>query len=84
MCRLTVKDGKFAMHIVKGEGKTPETWEECGWDKPAPQLSGLKVELADTERFAQNVMGQHYIISYGDNVKKIVGFCKTLGIETIL
>ncbi len=83
MCRLTVKDGKFAMHIVKGNGKTPETWEECGWDKPAPQLSGLKVELADTEAFAQNVMGQHYIISYGDNVKLIKEYCKLNGIEII-
>ncbi|MBQ0099276.1 MAG: hypothetical protein KBS91_01860, partial [Firmicutes bacterium] len=83
MCRLTVDNGKFTMHIVKGNGKTPEMWEECGWDKPAPQLSGLKVELENVEDFTQNVMGQHYIISYGDNVKLIKEFCKLNGIDVI-
>lgn len=83
MCRLSCYNGKFTMHIVKGNGKTPETWEECGWDKPAPQLAGLKVELKDTEDFADKVLGQHYIISYGDNVKQIKEYCKMNGIETI-
>ncbi len=83
MCRLTVDNGKYTMHIVKGNGVTPESWEECGWDKPAPQLPSLKVELDDTEKFTQNVMGQHYIISYGDNVKSIVEFCKLNGIEIL-
>lgn len=81
MCRLSCYNGKFTMHIVKGNGKTPETWEECGWDKPAPQLAGLKVELNDTEDFANKVLGQHYIISYGDNVKQIAEYCKMNGIE---
>lgn len=83
MCRLTAKDGKFVMHMVTGDGKTPDTWEECGWDKPAPQLSGLKVELNDVEKFAQNVMGQHYIISYGNNTELIKEFCKIANIEVI-
>ena len=69
------------MHVVKGNGVTPETWEECGWDKPAPQLAGLKVELNDTEDFANKVLGQHYIISYGDNVKAISEYCKMNDIE---
>ena len=80
MCRLACYNGKFTMHIVKGVGKTPETWEECGWDKPAPQLPGLKIELDDTEDFANKVLGQHYIISYGDNVKTITEYCKMNGI----
>ena len=83
MCRLSCYNGKFTMHVVKGNGKTPETWEECGWDKPAPQLAGLKVELTDTEDFANKVLGQHYIISYGDNVKLISEYCKMNGIEII-
>ena len=83
MCRLTLTDGKYYLHMVTGEGTTPETWEECGWDKPAPQLAGLKVLLKDTEHFAQNVMGQHYIISYGDNSKIIKDFCALAGIEII-
>lgn len=83
MARLTFTDGKYYLHMVKGEGKTPETWEECGWDKPAPQLSGLKVLLEDTEKFAENVMGQHYIISYGDNTEVLREYCKLCGIEII-
>lgn len=83
MCRLTYTDGKYYMHAVKGEGVTPESWEECGWDKPAPQLPSLKVKLDDTETFAQNIMGQHYIISYGDNMLLIKEFCNLCGIEVI-
>ena len=83
MARLTITDGKFVMHVVKGNGVTPESWEECGWDRPAPQLASLKVELEKVEDFTQNVMGQHYIISYGDNVALIKDFCKALKIEVI-
>lgn len=83
MARLTFTDGKYYMHIVKGVGVTPETWEECGWDKPAPQLSGLKILLDDTPQFAENVMGQHYIISYGDNRELLYEYCKLSGIEII-
>ncbi len=35
----------------------------------------------DTEDFAQNVMCQHYIISYGDNTEKIKNLCSILGVE---
>jgi L-fucose isomerase-like protein len=83
MCRLTTIDGKYVMHLVKGEGVTPESWEECGWDKPAPQLPSLKVKLSSVEDFTQNVMGQHYIISYGDNVKLIKEYCQIAGIEIL-
>ncbi len=83
MCRLTTIDGKYYMHMVVGEGVTPESWEECGWDKPAPQLPSLKIKLADVEHFTDNVMCQHYIISYGDNSKIIAEFCKLHGIDLI-
>lgn len=83
MCRLTTIDKKYVMHLVKGEGVTPESWEECGWDKPAPQLPSLKVKLNSVEDFTQNVMGQHYIISYGDNVKLIKEYCQIAGIEIL-
>ena len=71
------------MHMVKGEGITPRKWEECGWTQPAPQLPGLEILLEDTEKFAQNVMCQHYIISYGDNTEIIKNLCDILGIEII-
>lgn len=83
MCRLTFTGGKYYMHMVKGVGEAPPKWEECGWAQPAPQLPGLKIKLDDAERFTQNVMGQHYIISYGDNTEVIGYLCKILGIEII-
>jgi len=83
MCRLFTDKGKYYMHMVKGEGITPRKWEECGWTQPAPQLPGLEILLDDTEKFAQNVMCQHYIISYGDNTEKIKNLCDILGIEVI-
>ena len=83
MCRLTCVDGEYYMHMVKGEGKTPMKWEEAGWTQPAPQLPGLRIELDDVPDFAENVMCQHYIISYGDNTELIENLCDILGIEII-
>ncbi len=83
MCRLTCVDGAYYMHMVKGNGKTPPKWEEAGWTQPAPQLPGLEIELDDVPAFADNVMCQHYVISYGDNREIITGLCDILGIEII-
>ena len=83
MCRLTCIDGEYYMHMVKGFGKTPMKWEEAGWTQPAPQLPGLEIELDDVPAFADNVMCQHYIISYGDNTGLISDLCSILGIEVI-
>ncbi len=83
MARLCYIDGKYYMHLLKGEGKRPPKWEECGWTQPAPQLPGLEIFLDDVEKFADNVMCQHYIISYGDNREKIKDLCKILGIGII-
>lgn len=83
MCRLATENGKYVMHMVVGEGKNPGKWEEAGWAQPAPQLPALKVLLGDTEDFAEKVMGQHYIISYGDNSEIIKEFCAIAGIEVI-
>ena len=83
MCRLFYDDGKYYMHMVKGEGITPRKWEEAGWTQPAPQLPGLEILLDDVESFTQNVMCQHYIISYGDNTEKIKNLCDILGIEML-
>ena len=83
MSRLTYKDGKYVMQIIRGLGKTPPKWEECGWDKPAPQLSALEIEIPDVERFADNVACQHYIITFGDNRAAIRDLCRILGIDVV-
>lgn len=83
MCRLFMEDGKYCMHLVTGTGVTPGKWEEAGWTQPAPQLPGLEILLEDVESFTQNIMCQHYIISYGDNTAKIRNLCDILGIAVI-
>ena len=83
MSRLVYKDGKYTMHVILGNGKTPPKWEECGWDQPAPQLSALEIEIPDVENFAQNVACQHYIITYGDNRAQIADLCGMLGIDVM-
>ena len=83
MCRLTWEGDEYTMHMVKGEGVNPGKWEEAGWAQPAPQLPALKVKLSNVVDFTDKVMGQHYIISYGDNTKLIKEFCQIAGIEVI-
>lgn len=83
LCRLFMESGKYYMHMVTGTGITPRKWEEAGWTQPAPQLPGLEILLSDVEAFTQNVMCQHYIISYGDNREKIRNLCNILGITVI-
>lgn len=83
MCRLTWEGDEYTMHMVKGEGVNPGKWEEAGWAQPAPQLPALKVKLSDVVDFTDKVMGQHYIISYGDNTKLIKEFCQIAGIKII-
>ena len=69
--------------MAMGHGVTPRRWEEAGWTQPAPQLPGLEIVLDDAEDFAEKVMCQHYIISYGDNTKEIGMICDLLGIKII-
>jgi len=83
LCRLVYDDGIYYMHMVTGDGITPRKWEEAGWTQPAPQLPGLEIIMDDVERFTQNVMCQHYIVSYGDNTELIANLCDILGIEII-
>ena len=70
---------------MRGEAKTPETWEEAGWAPPAPQLPSLEVFFEDgcSENFIQNVMSQHYIVTYGDNIELIENFAKINGLRVI-
>ena len=80
--RLAQSGGKLLLHVCRGEAKTPETWEEAGWAPPAPQLPSLEVFLENgAGNFLKDVMGQHYIVTYGDNTALIREFCAVTGIE---
>ncbi len=84
LCRLTYTRGRYAMHIAMGTARKPEKWEEAGWAPPAPQLPSLEVIFDfPVENFIQQVMGQHYIMSYGDNRAVLHALCEVLKIEVI-
>jgi L-fucose isomerase-like protein len=84
LCRLASHAGHYTLHIVLGNAVTPRAWEEAGWAQPAPQLPGLQITLdGGMEEFSQNVMGQHYILSYGDNTAVFRDFCKLTKIDVL-
>jgi L-fucose isomerase-like protein len=85
LCRLGTGGDKFQLHVVVGDATSPRPWEEAGWDAPAPQLPSLEVELKNTtvDDFAQHVLGQHYILAYGDHRETLSVFCRFAGIEAV-
>ena len=83
LVRLCNTADQYTMHIVTGEAKL-KSWEEAGWDQPAPQLPSLEIFLdSPVENFAQNISGQHYIIAYGDCSKALNDFCFLKNINII-
>jgi L-fucose isomerase-like protein len=84
IARLTYTGDWYVMHLATGEAHAPPKWEEAGWEPPAPQLPSLRVTLdAPIDNFVQNVMGQHYILSYGDNTEAFRDLCGLLGVTVI-
>ncbi len=83
LARLSNTGDQYTMHICTGEGKL-KSWEEAGWDYPAPQLPSLEIFLdSPVEDFAQNISGQHYIIAYGDHLQAIKDFCFLKDIKVV-
>jgi hypothetical protein len=73
------------MHVAHGNAVRPETWEEAGWAPPAPQLPSIEVKFDfPADDFLANVMGQHYIVSYGNHLNLVKEYCKINGIKVIL
>ncbi len=84
ICRLGYTGAKYRMHIMTGKAEPPIKWEEAGWAPPAPQLPSIDMIFdKSAEDFIQKVMGQHYIISYGNNRGILENLCSILGIEII-
>jgi len=83
MVRMSNVADQYTMHICTGEGKL-KSWEEAGWDQPAPQLPSLEIFLdTSVEEFTQKISGQHYIIAYGDHMQAISDFCYLKNIKVI-
>jgi L-fucose isomerase-like protein len=83
LVRLSNTGDQYTMHICTGEGKL-KTWEEAGWDYPAPQLPSLEIFLdTPVDEFAQKISGQHYILAYGNHLQALSDFCFIKGIKVI-
>ena len=83
LARLSNAGSEYIMHICAGEGRL-KTWEEAGWDDPAPQLPSLEVFLdVPMDDFTRKISGQHYIMAYGDHSETLRNFChlKNIGME---
>lgn len=75
LARLSNTGDQYTMHLCTGEAKF-RSWEEAGWDQPAPQLPSMEIFLdSPVQEFAQKVSGQHYIVAYGDHVQALSDFC---------
>lgn len=84
LCRLGSRGDRYRMHIVGGEAHAPRPWKEAGWEPPAPQLPSLEiVPDCPVDDFAQQVLGQHYIIAYGDHKSQLIDLCNLLDIEIV-
>jgi len=81
LSRLTATGDRYSLHLVTAEAVAPRSWEEAGWQPPAPQLPSLEiVPDIPVEEFAQKVLSQHYILAYGDITRELLDLCKLLGI----
>lgn len=83
--RLIYVNGNYKMHVYTGEARTPGSWNEYGWDDPAPQLPSLEVfpDNCTVEEFAQKVSSQHVLVAYGDYTEEVRDFCRLMGVELI-
>ena len=83
LVRMSNTGDRYTLHICTGEGKL-KSWEEAGWDYPAPQLPSLEIFLdVPVEDFVQKISGQHYIIAYGNHLQALNDFCFLKGIDVI-
>ncbi|MFA7157741.1 MAG: hypothetical protein WC299_00445 [Kiritimatiellia bacterium] len=84
IARMGYGGGDYCLHVMTGRAKAPRRWEEAGWAPPAPRLPSLEIDFdGDTENFIQNVLGQHYILAYGDQRAKYRDLCALLDIRLI-
>jgi L-fucose isomerase-like protein len=84
IARLAHTGSQYALHVATGQAVTPRKWEEAGWTPPAPQLPSLEIILdGPVDEFIQKVLGQHYILSYGDNTETLKDLCQILGVEVV-
>ena len=83
LINLHVEDGKMCMHLVTGNAKIPENFQEEGWDYgKGPKIPSLEIEIdGDMKEFQDNIAGPHYIVAHGDITEPIKLYCKFTDIK---
>ncbi len=82
LSRLTATGDRYSLHMITGEALPPRSWEEVGWQPPAPQLPSVEiVPDIPVEQFTQKVLSQHYFLAYGDFTSELKDLCRLLGVE---
>ena len=80
--KLYTANGQMHLHCYRATAKSPERWQEDGWDGKGPKLPSLEIAIdGDMDEFQEYVEGQHYIVSYGDYYKLLERYCKFTGIR---
>ncbi len=84
LARLGQVRGRHVLHALPVTAETPPVWEEAGWAPPVPQLPSLHVKLSvPPDEFLGKVLGQHYILMYGDQMSLLRNLCAILKIDLI-
>ncbi|MCL4385406.1 MAG: hypothetical protein M1326_03730 [Cyanobacteria bacterium] len=85
MIRLSSIGDKYKIHAAIGEGKKPLPYREEGWESNVelPCVPSLEMKIISNtmDHFLQNLSSQHYLITPGDHLSKVIDLCKILKIE---
>jgi L-fucose isomerase-like protein len=70
---MSANEGKLNIHCVKALAKTPELFQEEGWDnRNGPKIPALEIELSDSlNDFMEKITGPHYLVVIGDALEML-------------
>ena len=73
---MSAYEGKLYIHSAKAMAKTPELFQEEGWDsRSGPKIPALEIELSESlNDFIGKITGPHYLIIIGDALDLIRQF----------
>ncbi len=87
MIRLQSVGNRYKIHATLIEGKKPLKYREEGWESNVtlPCVPSLEVNILSNtiDHYMQNLSSQHYLITPGEHLDKVVDFCKILNIDCI-
>jgi L-fucose isomerase-like protein len=87
MIRLASVGDRYKIHAALAEGRKPRPYREEGWESNVepPCVPSLEIKILSNslDQFLQNISSQHYLVTPGDHLNKVIDLCRILGIECI-